>query len=185
MFVKVIGSDIPRCPNNNFDQSPEIDKDYIQNIYYGDQKSEESQEDEVCTGIIVSYEDSSKGIITSKDNGGDVWFWANHAKEGYRGILRPGDWVEFMLHRNPKGLQAREVKLAELKGVVSEVFRNNKGSFQYGYIQVDNGPEQLYFWWREVDQAAIKSLKPGTHVRFNIGKNDKGQIAFNVTAYST
>ncbi len=68
----------------------------------------------------------------------------------------------------------------ELSGTV-KWFNNEKG---YGFIQKDEGGDDLFVHFSAINAEGHKSLTEGQAVTFEIGEGRKGPQALNVTVVS-
>ena len=53
-----------------------------------------------------------------------------------------------------------------------QFFSNQLG---YGFILPDNGDKDIFVHWSDIAQDGFKTLKKGSRVSFEIGKNLRGQ----------
>jgi len=89
--------------------------------------------------------------------------------------LARGEIVEFDIEQAQAGLQAKNVARTFFKGNVA-AYQNDKG---YGFIQY--GDKSIYVHFTSILGSGYKTLKQGDIVEFTEGRNDRGEIALNVS----
>lgn len=53
-------------------------------------------------------------------------------------------------------------------------FNNDRG---FGFITPENGENDLFVHWSQIEGEGFKSLQEGQKVEFEIGESDKGPVA--------
>ncbi|CAF4878356.1 unnamed protein product, partial [Rotaria magnacalcarata] len=100
------------------------------------------------------------------------------------------------VHQTDKGEEARDVTILDGGRLTNQEQDNSstenlgerhKGTVRkwlagrgFGFIQRDAGGSDLFVHFRNLSNGA-QSLEEGQAVEFNIAKNDKGEVAQNVT----
>jgi cold shock CspA family protein len=97
--------------------------------------------------------------------------------------------VRFIVGENQQGLTAEEVTLTDVThtnsqpadGYLSGAIARIAPSFQFGFIQSDDGRE-IFFHRSELKTPGhhMSRLSPGMRVQFILSKNEKGLIALSV-----
>jgi cold shock CspA family protein len=72
---------------------------------------------------------------------------------------------------------------ADKQGATKGIIHSLKSG--YGFIQPDSGGSTLFFFYTDVLNAEFDDLKPGEHVEFTIGQNEKGPCAKQIRVVQT
>ncbi|CAF2116748.1 unnamed protein product [Rotaria magnacalcarata] len=135
------------------------------------------------------------GFIRRASSGQDLFCHVRSLKDGVQS-LEPGQSVEYSVHQTDKGEEARDVTILDGGRLTNQEQDNSstenlgerhKGTVRkwlagrgFGFIQRDAGGSDLFVHFRNLSNGA-QSLEEGQAVEFNIAKNDKGEVAQNVT----
>ena len=68
-------------------------------------------------------------------------------------------------------------KIMTVKVGVVKWFNDAKG---FGFITPDEGENDLFVHWSQVEGDGFKSLREGQRVEFEVGQSDKGPVANGV-----
>ncbi|CAF0746317.1 unnamed protein product [Rotaria sordida] len=135
------------------------------------------------------------GFIRRTNSGQDLFCHVRSLKDGVQS-LEPGQIVEYGIQQTDKGEEARDVIIVKDDGFKNQqqdtTSTTNLGERQtgtvkkwltgrgYGFVQRDTGGSDIFVHVRNLSNG-IQSLEEGQLVEFNIAKNEKGEMAQNVT----
>ncbi|CAF2565882.1 unnamed protein product [Rotaria sp. Silwood2] len=135
------------------------------------------------------------GFIRRTNSNKDLFCHARSLKDGVQS-LEPGQTVEFSIHQTDKGDEARDVVIVKDEFLENEqqdtISTANLGERQtgivkkwltgrgYGFVQRDSGGSDVFVHVQNLSNG-IQSLEEGQTVEFNVTKNEKGEVAQNVT----
>jgi CspA family cold shock protein len=70
-----------------------------------------------------------------------------------------------------------EKKIMAANVGVVKWFNDGKG---FGFITPDEGNDDLFVHWSQIEGEGFKSLREGQRVEFEVGQSDKGPVANTV-----
>ncbi|CAF4283359.1 unnamed protein product [Rotaria socialis] len=135
------------------------------------------------------------GFIRRASSGQDLFCHVRSLKDGVQS-LEPGQSVEYSVHQTEKGEEARDVAILDGDHSANQEKANistenlgerHTGTVRkwlegrgFGFIQREAGGSDLFVHFRNLSNGA-QSLEEGQTVEFNITRNNKGEMAQNVT----
>jgi len=147
--------------------------------------------------------DRGFGFIRRANGGPDLFCHVRSLKDGIR-TLTEGQTVEYTIHTTNKGEEARDVTILNEEGIEAHEEEEEQQQQQqtpstgqrqtgtvkrwmpekgYGFLQRDSGASDIFVHVRELSNG-VMSLEEGQQVEFDLVKNDKGDMAHNVTIRS-
>jgi CspA family cold shock protein len=99
-------------------------------------------------------------------------------------MLQWKDWFLpiYTKTRSPRGFnKKKEIEMSETFSGTVKWFNNEKG---FGFIQKEQGGEDVFVHFSQINAEGHKSLNEGQSVTFEIGEGRKGPQATNVTVVS-
>jgi cold shock CspA family protein len=181
-LVAIINSDIPRAPNNDFDQSPEIKSKDITDIFVQgkeiildkDIEDEGSPipivQNEHLEGIVTIFIRGKSGRIKPNNGEEELTFQDNNVELEYRDDLQVGDLVSFFTRPSTPRLIATKIRIIKSIDEVSLGDRivGNIISFEKkrGSIQPRGGGDIFTFQENNIPVYLRSILRVGDKVTF-------------------
>ena len=130
---------------------------------------------------IVEFFDERKGFgkIQPVDGSESCFAHCSHVKDTGEQVLVQGEKVEFTVHADSKGPQARDIVRTEIRhrGVVK--------AFDKGFGFIDSGNEDVFVHFSDIVTGGYKRLEPGEQVSFAITTKDQRHKAVRVRRLDT